>query len=68
MAQANAAASEDPLWPLKRAAEYLSISPRTLQAAASARLIGFVRASKRRIAFRLSELNRYADARTQRAE
>ena len=68
MPQENASAISDPLWNLKKAAEYLSISPRTLQAAASARTIGFVRASKRRIAFRLSELNRYADSRTQRAE
>ena len=67
MPQEHASATSDPVWNLRKSAEYLSVSPRTLQSAASARLIAFVQVSTRRIAFRVSELNRYIESRTQRA-
>ena len=58
--------SNDPLSKLGPSAIYLTMSPRGLQAAVARGDIAFVRVSARRIAFRLSELNRYAAAREQR--
>ena len=63
----DASVPNDPLLKTRPAAHYLAFSERGLQAAVARGDIAFVRVSKRRIAFRLSELNRFAEARTQRA-
>lgn len=58
---------DDPLYGGRQAATYLNISLRTLQCIAAAGGIDFVRVSARRVAYRLSTLNRYIESRTQRA-
>ena len=66
MPHPDAGVPNDPLLKTRPAAVYLAFSERGLQAAVARGDIAFVRVSPRRVAFRLSELNRFAEARTQR--